>query len=142
MPRPFKRKKKRPSGFLGIPRQYIEPTDPSTASAVDEAAPLAQVPDQLLNPVETASTQKFTISPRCPSFSGHLRRTSHPSSSIDGESDSPEYEFEMKGCRLVGCERFSRAVNKIGVCCVCLFPLTVKEELVSRSSLVTAYHLL
>ena len=87
MPRNFQRKKKRPSGFLGTPRQYIEPTDPSTAFAVDEAAPLAHVPDELLKPVETARTQKFTISPRCPSFSGHcghLRSTSHPSSSIDG----------------------------------------------------------
>ena len=125
---------------MGTPHQFIEPAESPTASAVEEAAPLAQVPDELLNPVETASTKKFAISPRCPSFSGpcgHLRSISHPSSSIAGESDSPEYEFEMKGYRLVNCERFSQAVNKIGVCCVCLFPLTVKEDLFSRRGLVS-----
>ena len=128
MPRTFQRKKKQPSGFWGTSRQLIEPAEPPTASAVEEAAPLARVPDELLIPVETASTKKFTISPRCPSFSGpcgHLRSTSHPSSSIAGESDSLEYEFEMKGYRLVNWERFSQAINTIGVCCVCWFPLTV-----------------
>ena len=140
MPRTFQRKMKRPSFFFGIPRQFIDPAESPAASAVDEAAPLAQVPDELLNPVETACTKKLAISPRCPSFSGpcgHLISISHPSYGRAGESDSPEYEFEMKGYRLVNCERFSQAVNKIGVCCVCLFPLTVKEDLVSRRGLVT-----
>ena len=57
MPRNFQRKKKRPSVFLCTPRQFIEPAESPTASAVDEAASLAQVPDELLNPVETASTK-------------------------------------------------------------------------------------
>ena len=66
MPRIFQQKKKRTSGILGTPRQFIEPAEPPTASAVVEAAPLARVPDELLIPVETASTKKFSISPRCP----------------------------------------------------------------------------
>ena len=37
----------------------------------------------------------------------------------------------------MNCERFSQAVNKIGVCCVCLFPLNAKEDLVSRRGLVS-----
>ena len=57
--------------FFGSPRQFIEQAEPPTPSAVEEAALLARVPDELLIPVETASTKKFAISPRCSSFSGH-----------------------------------------------------------------------
>ena len=95
--------KKRPKGFFGVPRHAIE-------------RPI---------PLETASSKKLALSPEYAST-----RPPQPSTSSPGESY--HYVGQMKGYRLVSCERFSQAVSKIGLCSVCRSPLTLREDLVSR----------
>ena len=64
-----------------------------------------------------------------------LRSSLHPSTSSAGELD--QYVGEMKGYRLVSCDRLSGAVSEIAVCSLCTSPLTVEENLVVRRGLVS-----
>lgn len=130
---------KRPKGFHGTPKHLVNPVR-STPHSTEVEAP-AEAPVERPTPVETASGKKLATSSRCasmsePSIEG--LRSSHPSTSSANEaSESNDYVGELKGYRLVSCERLSEAVTEIGVCSGCGSPLTFREDLVSRRGLVS-----
>ena len=126
---------KRPKGFHGTSQHLLNP-----ARAVECGVDPAEAPVERPTPLETASGKKLAICPRCPSSSEPSRRglrSSHPSASSTCESDDYVYMGELKGYRLVNCERLSQAVSESGVCSGCGSPLTVRENLVSRRGLVS-----
>ena len=73
----------------------------------------------------SASSKKLALSPwyPLPVAGPSLINSLHPSTSSAGELD--QYVGEMKGYRLVCCERLSGVVSEIAVCSLCTSPLTV-----------------
>ena len=49
---------------------------------------------------------------------------------------SESHNYVLKGYRLVDCTKLSQVVSEIGACVACGYPLTLRENLVTRRELV------
>ena len=122
--------KKRPKCFFSTCRQDLPHKSHHPCSSVIER-PV---------PIEcSASSKKLALSPQYPLTVGagpSLRSSSHPRT-FSSSCESLDHVGEMKGYRLVSCEKLSGAVGETAVCSLCASPLTVKENLVVRRGLVS-----